>query len=207
MALIVSAVANAGIIPILTSGPTASGGNFIYTYELRLQQDERLDPAATAGVTCPSTTGLAQCNPAGTFQTIYDIDGFQSVNVTAANWFATIQFTGITPSSIKGNFDSPNLVNVTFFYTGPVVHSNSSVVPFDGFQIVSSINGTTQGNFSFQATKDAGSSAGNTDQGTGPVLVPGNSSTGQALPEPASMGLLGFGLIAMAAAKRYLSRS
>jgi PEP-CTERM motif-containing protein len=182
-----------------------SGGNFAFNYSANLSGDGRLDPAASSGVTCPGLGGAkVQCNPAGAFFTIYDIGGFQSANVSAANWFATLQFTGITPSSINGSaFDNPGLVNVTFFYTGPVIHANGSLVTFSGFQIVSSLNGVDpNGNFSSQSTKDAGDSTGNTEQVVGPVSVPAGT-----VPEPASMLLIGAGLASLAFVLRRRSNS
>ena len=194
--LMTTAFANATIIAILTSGPTAVSGGFSFNYQADLTGDERLDPVATSGVTCPAPgPTLVQCNPPGTFFTIYDILGFVSATTTAPGWLVSTQNVGVTPSSINGStIDNPNIVNVTFTYTGPVVHANGSTVPFTGFRVVSTLNGVNaNGNFTSQATKDAGDSIGNTDQVVGPVSVPAS-----AVPEPASMALIGGGLIGLA---------
>ncbi len=190
---------NASIIPVLVSGPTPDGSNFAYSYSANLQQDERLDPNATNGVTCQGIGGLVQCNPAGTFFTLYDVEGFVSADTSASGWFANVQLTGITPSSVLGNgFDDPNTLNVTFFYTGPVVIADGSVDRIAGFQIVSSIDGLTMGAFTSQATKNAPPGDGSTDQTVGPVALPGTDlgTLGGPAPEPATYSLVaGAGLV------------
>ena len=198
--LLTTAFANATIIAILNSGPTPVSGGFSFNYRADLTGDERLDPVATSGVTCPAPgPTLVQCNPPGTFFTIYDILGFVSATTTTSGWSVTTQNVGVTPSSINGStIDDPNIVNVTFTYTGPVVHANGTTVAFTGFQIVSTLNGlNSKGSFTSQATKDAGDSIGNTDQVVGPVSIPAAS-----VPEPASMALIGGGLIGLAVLRR-----
>jgi hypothetical protein len=206
-AFLVSTPGHAALIPVLDS-VSASSSNTTYTYQVDLLPDESLDPSGTAGVTCPGpASSLVQCNPAGTFVTIYDIPDFVSASSSSPGWFATVQTTGITPSTVSGAFDDPGLVNVTFFYTGPVVMAQGTEIPLTGFEIVSSIGGTSNGEFAYQATKDTGMESGNTDQGDGPVVVPGSGSVIQAVPEPSSMGLWGGGLVLLGISRRFFSRS
>jgi hypothetical protein len=132
-------LASAAIIPMLNpGGPTASGSNFAFSYTADLQQDERLDPAATAGMTCPGPNGAkVQCNPPGTFFTIYDIPDFVSASAPSG-WGVVTQLVGMTPSSINGpSIDMEAVMNVTFVYSGPVLHANGVIVPITGFTIVS----------------------------------------------------------------------
>jgi hypothetical protein len=204
-ALFAGVTASASIIPVLVSGPTSNGsGAFIYNYSANLQQEERLDPAATNGVTCPAPASRVQCNPTGTFFTLYDFFGFQSATAPAG-WSVNTQLSGVTPSTVNSApFDDPTIVNVSFFYTGPVVHAGASVVPIPGFLITSSTGVTTQGVFSSQATIDIGPSIGNTDQTVGPILVPSSGRGGQGnVPEPATATLLGSGFLLMLASAAF----
>jgi uncharacterized repeat protein (TIGR01451 family) len=168
-------LARANINPILTSGPTPSGASFVYTYTAYLSSDERLDPGATNGLTCPGLNSNVQCNPAGTFFTIYDVAGFQGVQgPLPANWTFSIHPTGLTPSTIVTNsFDSASLVNVTFTYSGPVF-APGLLTSLGSFQIISSLGTVSPvGHFSSQATNNlSGPANGNTDQIWGLVTVP-----------------------------------
>ncbi len=189
--LAMAVLANASLIPTLSSeAPT--GPNFAFTYTANVTPDERLDPTATNGVTCPGAGNtLVQCNPAGTFFTIYDIPGFVSAFASASGWTLSEQTIGVTPSTINGSsFDSPSLMNVTFAYTGPVVAGPTS---FTGFQIVSSNSGVNNsGHFTSQSTNNIGSAAGTTAQLSGSVAVPGST-----VPEPKSLVMIGLGVVAI----------
>lgn len=190
--LFCSALANATIIATLVSGPVPTGSNFAFNYQAALSADERLDPSATQASPCQGPNGATTCN--NPYFTLYDIGGFQSASVTATGWGASIQLIGFTPSAFNPAFDAPGSLNVTFFYTGAVVHGPAT---FTGFQIVSSLNTVNpNGVFTSLATKDVGMEAGQNDSTIGPVTVPA------AIPEPATIGLIGLGLLGIAAIRR-----
>lgn len=186
--LSMAALANASLIATLST-EVPMGSNFAFNYSATVTADERLDPVATDGVTCPGPGNtLVQCNPPGTFFTIYDIPGFLSALVSTPGWTVSEQPLGITPSTINASFDSPALMNVTFMYTGPVVAGPTS---FTGFQIVSSAGGINlNGHFSSQSTDNIGSDAGATDQLDGSVAIPQAT-----VPEPGSLAMMGLGIV------------
>jgi hypothetical protein len=196
--------ASAALIPGLDSGPLeVAMGAYAYNYSIEITGGERLDPAATNGVTCPGNNGaLVQCNPTGTFFTIYDFEGFLAVTSLPAGWSAVENLVGLTPSSVTSQVvDNPNVMNVTFIYTGPVVNGDATI---KGFQITSSLNAlSATGSFSSQSTKTGQSVDGTTDQLVGSVAVP---TIAVLTPEPASLALAGFGLAGLLAWRKRMAK-
>jgi hypothetical protein len=195
--------ARADIIPELQSGPIPlGGGNYLYVYQATLSDLERLDPTATAGVTCLGVSvNPVQCNPKGTFFTIYDVGGLETAATMAASlpsgWGVSFNLVGLTPSTITLP-DSASIFNVTFAYTGPVVQGPVTIT---GFDVISTAATLTLGDYSSQATEK---STGLTNQIDGFIEVPAGVPT--PTPEPASLVLLGSGLLGLGAAQRKLRR-
>jgi hypothetical protein len=190
-ALAFSGLASASLIPFLTN-ISASPAPYTWSYTLHVSPDEQLNPSATAGQ-CPAG---ATC-PSGTFFTIYDIGGFAGGVAQPAGWTNSVQFTGITPTT-QIVPDSSVLLNVTYFYTGatqPVVQGSSELL-ISGFSFLSTSNLPVTGTASWNATKFGFTGI---DQGNAPVQVPGPN-----VPEPASMLLIGGGLVGLALLRRKL---
>jgi hypothetical protein len=178
--------ARADIILNLVS-VTPMGSDYQYTYSVELTASTVLH-AAGGG----NNTGFS---PSNNFFTLYDIQGLVSGSETyggalATNSMFTEQLLGVTPpTETPSPADSPSVLNVTTYWTGPDV--SASGMPFD------------MGTFSFLSTNPMGSAmlafTGATQQlanidfvanNTGQVAGPGVSP----VPEPSAMMLLALGL-------------
>lgn len=204
--LALSSLASASIIPSLMS-VTPNGSAFNFTYSAFLSADQRLDPAATATTTC---AGGQLCSPAGlnppsgTFFTIYDVNGFNGATTVPTSWNAFTMLVGQTPSLQSGVPDNPLVTNVSFFYNGPKLPASGTPKPAPGPTnlgnfVIGSIYGTqTVGFYTAQATKNTNDiTDGTLTQNVGNVPIPG-------VPEPASMLLIGSGLVGLAVFRRKL---
>lgn len=166
--------------PTPFNGMAAPVGTFVYTAVFNTQFD--------AGTNQPAETLTA-----GSFITLFDFgglrtstlnDGFGSMfTLTQQNLGANPPFTS-TP-------DSATLPNFTLTYNGPTL--TTSTVFTNVFTLTSSFTGTAPGLgfFAGQVTKGSGLSAGT------PIGSVGRITTPSAVPEPASMAMLGTGLAAL----------
>ena len=138
-----------------------------------------------------TAAGQEQISP-GDFVTIYDVGttgaGGTFVSATAAPLFSVATaLTGLDGPQTLPN-DDPNLVNVTFTYTGvaPIIVDST----FTPFSIISTQGGSTLDDYTSQRTDATGLDAGTKIGEVGRVSVP-------AIPEPASLTLLALGLAAL----------
>ncbi len=185
LALTLSTVAMANIIP--TSTTIAGTGPYTWIYNLQLSKDQNVNSGFA-----PTSNPVPHANLtfAGFF-TIYDFAGYVAGSCAGpAGWTCTAQKLGFTPDDVVPT-DNANIFNITWAYT-------------TGSTILGQPSGVGLGNFSAQSIYDTPTLVSYSGRGianSGPQIDTiadnvGNTQGPSSTPEPATLALLGTGILA-----------
>src|SRR5437764_1210245 len=146
---IVSLSARADIIPTLSS-VTGSSPTFTWNYSANVTVDEAVN--------------------AGDFFTIYDFGTIApGSNTQPTGWTFSQALLGPTPA-LTNPTDNPNILNLTWTYTGSTPISGSAALGISS--VITSTDQLKVGQFSAEATRNSGPNAGTKVDNIGTVSVP-----------------------------------
>ncbi|HEV3243826.1 MAG TPA: hypothetical protein VGZ31_05390 [Chthoniobacterales bacterium] len=152
----VSLAARADIIPTLSS-VTGSTPNFTWNYSANVTVDQTI------------TTG--------DFFTIYDFGTIApGSNTQPTGWTFSQALVGPT-AALTSPTDNPNILNLTWTYTGTAPISGSAALGM--FSVITGTDQLKTGQFTAQATRSSGPDAGTKVSNIGAVSVP--------VPEPSAL--------------------
>jgi hypothetical protein len=190
MAVLMCGLSSAAIIPTLVSIDDNGDGTFRYSYDLALAADHRL--------------GAPNPNNVDEVVVIYDFGGYVDGSIFGdANWTTETALSGpaVPPRVGVPPTDNPAITNLVFRWVGGAVVGPQPTTPGDpGFALVwadSTFNLSKLGEYQGQGIKVTLGADNNTAGLTaGNVEVPTDS--GDVIPEPGTMGLLGLGFAGLA---------
>lgn len=183
LTLTLCTVAMANIIPTNT-GVTPAGPNFTWAYSFTVSNDQNVN-----GGPVPLSNPVDPLNliPGG-FATIYDFQGYVAGTCAGpAGWTCVAQNIGFTPSDTNPP-DSANIVNLTWVYTANGIIGGPATV--NGFSAESIYQFKEQVSFTSRGWRNQGTQEGTVTDNVGKTSGP------SPVPEPATLALLGSGILA-----------
>ncbi len=142
-------IARGDIIPTLSS-VTGSSPNFTWNYAANVTVDETINR--------------------GDFFTIYDFGSIApGSNMQPTGWTFSQALLGPTPALVNAT-DNPNILNLTWTYTGTTPISGSAALGM--FSVITSTDQLKTGQFSAEATRNSGPNAGTKVDNIGTISVP-----------------------------------
>jgi hypothetical protein len=137
------------------------------------------------------------------FFTIYDFAGYISGSCSSpAGWTCTAQNLGFTPDDVVPT-DDPNIVNITWAHTtGPTILGQPNGIDLGLFSGQSIYSLPTLVSYGARGIANGGPQVGTIADNVGNTQGPTQSATTSAVPEPATLGLIGGSLFGLGMLRR-----
>lgn len=195
LAVLAAGKANAAIVPV--DFGLSSSRTHVWTYNLQWHQSSGVFSGLSSAIGLAAHANFAL---ASSF-TLHGFAGYVSGTCTApAGWVCTAQEVGSTAADVW-SLEAPASVNLVWAYTsGPAITGKGSIVDLGQFSAQSIHGNSATVNYSGQTFRSLGSGAVSTNFNGG--ATEGPAAQRLLVPEPASLGLAGLGLLMLALHRR-----